>query len=252
MLHRTFLWLNFVPHALTHICFIVCALLGLSYRPSKNDQLALKTGLPRLLLAMINLYQHLTVCTQGLTVAYLAISLDSRWPYAQALLCAILFPMCSLVGIGWWALVSWSPVPSRVHPPWTMFPRHDFPKDDAKADHMARALSRPTQGPLLPVFCVLQLQHCAMPLIPWVEQFLYPKQPTLSLSTELCVSLGVGIAYLGWAVGFCWHVRGEPPYPVLQALYQEGTWPQFYAVVIFVIASICAAAYAWRKSGDWN
>jgi hypothetical protein len=86
-----------------------------------------------------------------------------------------------------------------------------------------------------------------MPLLPWVEQFLYPERPTLSLASELCISIGVGVAYIGIALSW-WHVRGEPPYPVLRAVQQEGMQTHFYSLMLGFEMCVTICAYAWRSN----
>jgi len=82
----------------------------------------------------------------------------------------------------------------------------------------------------------LQVQHTLAPLMPWVEAVLWPEPLPFALLDEMAMLLVVAALYLAWSLGFCWRVRGVPPYPVMRAAWRDGVrvWLPLYA---FVIAS---------------
>ena len=76
---------------------------------------------------------------------------------------------------------------------------------------------RPTLGWSLPVFMLLQLQHVAMPLLPWVEAALYSEMvspPLLSLQSEVALLVACSAAWAGYSIGWCWHALDQAPWPV--------------------------------------
>eukprot|EP00966_Prymnesium_polylepis_P094383 2184649-Prymnesium_polylepis.2 len=202
-------------------------------------------------------YQHLTVCTHTGLVVYLILSVacegdrtcdgDSWRLQARNLLRAVGFPLTAVVGIGFWTLALASPT-KLLAPPWTMLPREDFPKDDVLASQLARRLLWPTWHPLLVVcICFIHLQHTAMPLYPWLEDFLYPEgAPVFTAATEICALLACAFAWIIWAIPVCWLARGQPPYPVLRAVWHDSSWPRFYATFFALGLSMVCAGRAYR------
>ena len=78
----------------------------------------------------------------------------------------------------------------------------------------------------------MQMLHVAMPLAPWVEQWLWPAPPVLSLSTEIALVSAYAAGWLAWSIGVCWYVRGVPPYPVLDTVWRDGSWLKLYGALI--------------------
>ena len=70
--------------------------------------------------------------------------------------------------------------------------------------------------------------------------------PTLALSSECGVLLAYAAWWLAWSVGLCWHVRGVPPYPMLQSAYEDGVgvWLPLY-VGIIATGLACVVVERW-------
>ena len=129
-----------------------------------------------------------------------------------------------------------------------MLPREDFPKDDVLAWQFAHRLLWPSWHPLAVVcICFIHLQHTAMPLYPWIEDFLFPEAPVFTAATEICALLACAVAWLIWAIPICWLGRGQPPYPVLRAVWHDGSWPQFYATFFALGLSMVCVGRAYRE-----
>jgi len=251
--HHSFLAANFYAHALPHGLILLLILLRICFEPSEQWQpvlrRALARGFSRPTVALMHFYQYLTSCTHALGIVYLALSLHGGKPLALAAARAVLFPWATFVGMAWSVLSRWSPTRS-LRPPWTMLPRDQFPKDDAIAAEIARKMIfRPTLGWSLPVFMLLQLQHVAMPLLPWVEAALYSEMvspPLLSLQSEVALLVACSAAWAGYSIGWCWHALDQAPYPVLEAVWREGSWRAFYAVTIAASLVIVPLGYHFR------
>ena len=115
----------------------------------QGDEAALRKGLPYRLMRLTSSFQHLTVCTHCLAAAYLAAACLGRRGMAGALR-EVLGPAGCVVGIGFWALA--------VANPWHMFPRGDFPADDAAAESAVNLLLRPSlRMPQAAVHALLQV-----------------------------------------------------------------------------------------------
>lgn len=137
------------------------------------------------------------------------------------------FPMTLIVGVGFWTLSCVSPT-RQLAAPWTMFQREDFPSDEKEALRRVTRLLRPSWHPVMAVHLfVIQLCHTAMPIYPWVEELLFPEPPSLSPVAEFCATISCCGAWILWAMT-CWHFRGRPPYPVMRAVWRDGSWPDFY------------------------
>ena len=200
-------------------------------------------------------FQHLTVCTHLGFVGYLwlthlcsdgACEANGTLWQIREILRAASFPLTAVVGIGFWLLATVSPVKS-LPAPWTMLPRDDFPADEKAALQEARHILSPTWHPLLAIHVgFIQLQHTAMPLYPWLEEYLYPEPPTLSAATELTATLCCGCAWLLWVMLVTWPARGSPPYPILRAIWREGSWRLFYSAFIALGIGFTWAGRAYR------
>ena len=215
------------------------------YNPQRNKRTAkaIARGWPSFLVVIMQVSCHLTVCGQGLTIAYMTVSLHGGFPQVRAVLRCLNWSVVTIVGIFWQVLLRVRLTRTGPSFPWTMFPRDEFPKSDKDAEWVVARLLAPSKTPLVAMFSLLQLQHTLMPLAPWLEQFLWPEPPTLSLAAELGLLLVYAACWLVWAIGICWHVRGAPPYPVLGAAYKEGaaTWMPIYAGIIGS-GCVCACA----------
>ena len=125
----------------------------------QGDEAALRKGLPYRLMRLTSSFQHLTVCTHCLAAAYLAAACLGRRGMAGALR-EVLGPAGCVVGIGFWALA--------VANPWHMFPRGDFPADDAAAESAVNLLLRPSlRMPQAAVHALLQVVGPASPQGRW-------------------------------------------------------------------------------------
>ena len=213
----------------------------------QGDEAALRKGLPYRLMRLTSSFQHLTVCTHCLAAAYLAAACLGRRGMAGALR-EVLGPAGCVVGIGFWALA--------VANPWHMFPRGDFPADDAAAESAVNLLLRPSlRMPQAAVHALLQVvgprlrragglcsaapprrqvQHTAMPLIVPLEVALYSGElpPLLPAGPSLLLVVGYGCLYVWWSHRVCWWARGVPPYPVLDTVWRDGSWLKLYGALI--------------------
>jgi hypothetical protein len=239
---------NLVAHAPIALFFLLGSLF-VDKRPLSKDSLlanerAVKAGFPRVVVGFMVSYQHLTTCTHLLATMYLAARLAGLSGLAAAAQ-AMLLPAASIVGIGWTVLFNWSPSPA-LKPPWTMLPRAEFPKGARGLEVADLCTRRPSLTPFMGMFIMLQMMHVAIPLLPWVDIYLYASPPTLAFGTEVALALGYTFAYLGWSLGVCWRARGKPPYPVLEAVYKEGNAPLFYGIFIAGGILISAAGYHAR------
>jgi len=253
--HHFFLAANFYAHAIPHGLILLLILLRICVQPSEKWQPALRRalakGFSRPTVALMQFYQYLTSCTHALGIVYLALSLQGGKPIVLAAARAVLFPWATFVGVAWSLLCCWSPTRS-LRPPWTMLPRNMFPKDDATSAKIARQIiCWPTLGPFLPVFMLPQLQHVAMPLLPWVEAALYPEvmTPLLSLRSEAALVATCSAAWAGFSLGQCWHALGQAPYPVSEAVWREGSWKAFYAVTFAAELMMVLLGY-WFRGGS--
>ena len=73
-----------------------------------------------------------------------------------------------------------------------------------------------------------------MPLLVPIEGALYPGElpPPLPAGPSLCLVLGYGCLYVWWSHRICWRARGAPPYPVLETVWRDGSWPKLYGALI--------------------
>jgi FAR-17a/AIG1-like protein. len=131
-----------------------------------------------------------------------------------------------------------------------MFFREGFPKDDKEARRVVDKILYPSASPWVFLFVALQVQHTIGPLAPWLELYLWPEPPYFSLLTDLAMLLVAAAAYLGWAVGLTWHMRGVPPYPVMGAAWRDGigAWLPLYAFVIMSGLAITCLRHACAPS----
>ena len=78
---------------------------------------------------------------------------------------------------------------------------------------------------------------------------MFNEPPQLSAAAELCALLAGAVAYLAWVLGLCWPARGEPPYPVLRAVWQEGTWPSLYSLMLLIALGALWLSREYRSRG---
>lgn len=107
---------------------------------------------------------------------------------------------------------------------------------------------QPSRHWLCLLFLLMHSQHTLMPLVPWVEDALFASRmpPPLALSTEATAVVVYGFGWLTWSVGFCWHVRKAPPYPILRLVWDNGSWPFFYGAMVALGGAAMVAGRAWR------
>lgn len=231
---------------------------AVSRRSIHADVGAMRAGWPRLLVSWMHTFQHLNTVVQLIAVVYLVARLDLltiNWNRGlTATTRTLLFSVGSAEATGWHALLRHSPS-ATLRAPWTVLAREDFPRDEGVALAFARSLTTrwPRRGSahrfLLPYFMMAQVRHLALPLLPWVDAYLYPEPPYFSLRAELVQVLVFALGYIGWAVALCWRARGVPPYPVLAAVSREGRAFGFHFAFLVLAASFCVASYAAR-GGD--
>ena len=251
MEHLTFLWWNLIVQLLSHAPVVTMLQLGAAFGFGASRQIkrGLAQGIPAPLVGLMASYQYLTMWTQMLTILYLVASVRG-WEHAVSIMRAILFPAGSLVGVLWFTLLNWSPMPDVVSPPWSVIDRSQFPADDAAAERAVRALIIPTFGWLLPIWITLHIQHVAMPLLPWLEVLLYgATPPALTALEELAACLTYLAAYLLWAIGLCWRGTGDPPYPILRCLLHGGRahWMPFYGLIFLLFAVTSLGTHTLRS-----
>jgi hypothetical protein len=215
------------------------------YTLHANNQ-AIRRGYPAVLVRTMLSYQHLTVCTMTTTTLYLMItafyyySNDGRYLISSLCYLRLILPGACLVVAQYWTFV-------LIFDPWTLVPREDFPKDNSKANSMAnRIFLYPSISMYLPFHLLIQLQHSWMPVLLWVEVYLFSQDVSKLCSLpsaleEVTASLTYLLTWLIWGMG-CWYVRGRPPYPLLRTVWNNKWWKALYPAMA-VLGVVGALAY---------
>jgi hypothetical protein len=222
------------------LSFALCALgAALSESPHKSERerraVSARTW-GRLVASCVVAMQHLTVCSLGLLVLYLALVCVDPESETAGALAAVLMPLQTVVGVLYWALA--------LYDPWLLFPREQFPEEQKLADAVLRRITRvPALGNpgLLFMWALMQQQHTFAPLHLWVEAYT-GVLPASALALpgspvhECAVTAAVGLGYLAWNM-LCWQVRGVPPYPVQK---QVGWWFYGACLLVLLLATLCS------------
>ena len=156
-----------VFHA-TQVLFPASRLLPLSEHSKLANEQAIQRGYPEVLVRMMLAFQHLTVCTMTMTAIYYLFQLVNLFSsHAMTLdtpLCFIrnTLPAAGVIVAQYWTFV-------YTLGPWSLVPREDFPRDDKKANFIARRIFMyPSCSGYLLLHLLMHLQHTWIPALPWL------------------------------------------------------------------------------------
>lgn len=240
-----------VFHA-AQVFFPASRLLPLSEHSRLANEQAIERGYPEVLVRLMLAFQHLTVCTMTMSAVYYLLQLvnvlSSPTITLSSPLCFIrnVLPASGVIVAQYWTFV-------YSLGPWSLVPREDFPRDDKKANFIARRIFMyPSCSGYLLLHLLMHLQHTWIPALPWIEAYLYPDKiidqcPAISFHQEFKAAGTYLLTWLIWGMA-CWYVRRRPPYPVLRSVWRNGLWSILYPAMILLAFAGCAGFRIFRES----
>lgn len=259
MEHLTFICIYLVlllPICLTQLIIPFLSEKTMKYSPmtqSCNRQ-AEKRGYPSLLVRIMLAFQHLTIWTMFLAVAYLlplasgGMLKDDLFKYSTVS-CIIrpILPGAGIIVAQYWSFIF-------SFGPWSLVPQEEFSKDPKEALRIAQCLLMyPSATPYVFFYLIMQIQHTLIPLMPWLEELWFPESlgsicPRPSIWSQTFLTVGYLLLWLLWGL-CCWYVRGRPPYPIVKQAHDKGYWPFLYGSLLFLAVMACRINHTFFSFG---